>query len=45
MRNTVRILQLVVARKAIQHQCKALISFHIARSFKVFIENRTNDIA
>jgi hypothetical protein len=45
MCDSIGILQPGIAGEAIQHQCQALITFHITWTFKVFIKNSTNNIA
>ena len=45
MRNSVGILESAIPSETVQHQCQALIPFHIARSFEVFIEDCANNIA
>jgi hypothetical protein len=44
MRNSVSILQPGITGKTIQNQCQALITFYIAGSLEVFIQNSANDI-
>ena len=45
MRDTIGIGQPAVARKAIEHQCQPLITFHVARPFEIFIQDSAHDIA
>jgi hypothetical protein len=45
MGNAIRILQFGVAREAVEHQRKTLVSFDIAGTLKVFIQHGADDIA
>ena len=45
MRDAIGIGKSAVARKAIEHQSKSLVAFHIPWALEVFIEDSAHDIA